>query len=80
MRPGQLIGADKHGFLVIHDEDQEWLLEAARFMDSNKCQTVIAAARHASGMSTREMLAAFDAAGDQFRKNAEARVRPLSTS
>src|SRR5690606_7026808 len=39
--PGQLIHADKHGFLVIPDEDQEKLLEAARFMDSNECKTMI---------------------------------------
>ncbi len=33
---------------------------------------MIAAARHASGMATAQMLDAFDAACEQFGKNAEA--------
>ena len=35
VKPGQLIHANKHGFLVIPDEEHEGLLDAARFMDSN---------------------------------------------
>jgi 4-hydroxy-4-methyl-2-oxoglutarate aldolase len=73
VRPGQLIHADKHGFLVIPPEDQERLLEAARFMDSNECKTMITAARHSSGMSTGQMLDLFDAACQQFSRNAEVR-------
>jgi 4-hydroxy-4-methyl-2-oxoglutarate aldolase len=64
--PGQLIHADKHGFLVIPDEDQEHLLEAARFMDSNECNTIIPAARAAAGKSTDELLADLDAATAAF--------------
>jgi len=56
VRPGQLIHADKHGFLVIPDEDQEGLLEASRFMDSNECNTVIPAARGAAGKPTAQVL------------------------
>jgi regulator of RNase E activity RraA len=37
IKPGQLIHADKHGFLVIPEEDQVKLLEAAAFMDKNEC-------------------------------------------
>lgn len=44
INPGQLVHADKHGFLAIPDEDVKNLLEASRFMDSNECNTVIAAA------------------------------------
>jgi len=73
VKPGQLIHADKHGFLVVPSEDQEMLLEAARFMDTNECQTMIAAARNVSGMSTEQMLDAFDAACERFASNAEAR-------
>ena len=73
VKPGQLIHADKHGFLVIPSEDQENLLEAARFMDSNECQTMIAAARHNTGMSTEQMLESFDAACRQFSRNTENR-------
>ena len=40
---GDLIHADKHGFLVIPEEDQPRILEAARFMDDNECDTVISA-------------------------------------
>jgi 4-hydroxy-4-methyl-2-oxoglutarate aldolase len=73
VRPGQLIHADKHGFLVVPPEDEERLLEAARFMDSNECQTMIEAARHAVGMSTEQMLDHLDAACLRFAQNAQAR-------
>lgn len=49
VRPGQLIHADKHGFLVIDEEDQAKLLDAARFMDANECQHLISTARSAAG-------------------------------
>jgi regulator of RNase E activity RraA len=75
IKPGQLIHADKHGFLAIPDEDQEDLLEAARFMDSNECNTVIAAARSASGKSTRRILAELDEAVAQFRQAAREKFR-----
>ena len=73
VKPGKLVVADKHGFLIIPEEDQGQLLEAARFMDSNECQTMIAAARNVSGMSTKEILRAIDTACDKFDKNTQAR-------
>ena len=57
VRPGDLIHADKHGFMAVPPEDQGRLLEAARFMDSNECDTVIPAARGATGQSSDEILA-----------------------
>ena len=33
VRPGQLIHADQHGFLVIPEEDEAKLEEATSFMD-----------------------------------------------
>jgi len=45
IQPGQLIHADKHGFLAIPKEDEAGLLEAAKFMDTNECNTTIAAAQ-----------------------------------
>jgi len=66
VRPGQLIHADKHGFLAIPAEDEARLLEAARFMDSNECRTLIAAARSAAGKTTEQALAALQAAGQAF--------------
>jgi len=73
VKPGQLIHADKHGFLVVPEEDQVRLLKAALFMDSNERQTMIAAARNASGMSIDQTLRAIDTACDKFAKNTEAR-------
>jgi 4-hydroxy-4-methyl-2-oxoglutarate aldolase len=66
VQPGQLIHADKHGFLVIPDEDQPQLLKASRFMDSNECNTFIQAARAAAGKSMDEVLADIDEATEQF--------------
>ncbi len=73
VQPGQLIHADKHGFLVIPPEDEARLLEAARFMDDNEGQTMIAAARDAAGRSMSELLQRFDAAALCFGQNAAAK-------
>ncbi len=64
--PGQLIHADKHGFLVIPSEDEKKLLEAALFMDSNECRSVIEAARCTTGLSLDEILAKFDQADREY--------------
>jgi len=69
IQPGQLIHADKHGFLAIPECDESRLLETARFMDSNECQTLIAAARNSQGKTTEEILQAIDRAGKEFSKN-----------
>ncbi|WP_127580121.1 RraA family protein [Paenibacillus koleovorans] len=69
VKPGQLIHADKHGFLVIPQEDEARLLEASVYMDGNECSTVIPAARGAAGKSYEELLAGIDAAGRQFGVN-----------
>lgn len=68
--PGQLVHADKHGFLAIPDEDVPRLLEAARFMDSNECNTVIAAARSVTGLETEEVLRRLDEASAEFGRAA----------
>ncbi len=71
IQPGQLIHADKHGFLAVPKEDEAKLLEAARFMDSNECNTVIPAARGAAGKSFEQVLKEMDAAGAAFGKAAK---------
>lgn len=71
IQPGRLIHADKHGFLVIPECDQGRLLEAARFMDSNECKTLIAAARNSQGKTTEETLRAIDRAAKEFIRNTE---------
>ena len=70
VQPGDLIHADKHGFLVIPAEDQQKLFEAACFMDANECSTVIAAARNTNGATTEEILTRLDAAALDFAQAA----------
>ncbi len=60
IKPGQIIHADKHGFLVIPDEDLRRLLEATRFMDSNECSTMIPVGRSAHGKSFKTVLEEFN--------------------
>ena len=71
IQPGQLIHADKHGFLAIPKEDEKELLEAAQFMDRNECETVIPAARNISGLSTEELLNQLDNGAKKFGKNTQ---------
>ena len=66
IEPGQLIHADKHGFLAVPPDDVARLLEAARFMDANECATVIAAARSCAGLPTDEALGRLEAAAAAF--------------
>lgn len=66
VRPGDLIHADKHGFLVVPPADQPRLLDAARFMDANECDTIIAAARDPAGKTTDEILRGIDEAAAAF--------------
>jgi len=68
IRPGALIHADKHGFLVIPSEDQRQLLAAARFMDANECRTLIAAGRDYSPQDLPQTLTRIEAAASQFRR------------
>lgn len=73
IQPGQLIHADKHGFLAVPREDELKVLEAARFMDSNECQTMIPAARDAAGRTSAEVLANFNTAAAKFSSAARAK-------
>ncbi len=72
IQPGQLIHADKHGFMAVPPGDEPRLLEAARFMDTNECQTVIAAACETTGRPTSEILDRLEAAAAKFRENCRA--------
>ncbi|HEY1049228.1 MAG TPA: RraA family protein [Prosthecobacter sp.] len=71
--PGDLIHADKHGFMVIPPEDQPKLLDAARFMDSNECETVIAACRNGSGKTTPELMTSIEDSISAFSANVRAK-------
>ena len=72
IEPGQLIHADKHGFLAVPAEDAPRLLEAARFMDANECRTVIPAARSMSGLTADEMVRKIAEASAAFQAAAKA--------
>lgn len=76
VRPGDLIHADKHGFLAVPEEDHLRLLDAARFMDSNECKTVIAAARSSTGKTVEEILAQMDDATAAFSRATKEKFRP----
>ncbi len=67
IKPGQLIHADKHGFLAIPEGEEEGLLKVATFMDANECNTTIAAARDAQGKPVQQILAEIDEAASRFR-------------
>jgi len=69
VRPGDLIHADKHGFLVVPPEDQSKLLDASRFMDANECETVIPVARSAAGQTTESVLTQLEESIRQFSTN-----------
>ena len=71
IQPGQLIHADKRGFLVFPKKDEKELLKAAQFMDQNECETVIPAARNTSGLPTEEILNQLDDRAKKFKKRRE---------
>lgn len=66
--PGQLIHADKHGFIAIPPGEEADLLKASIQMDINECETVIAAARSVHGLTSSEVVSQINAAGAEFGK------------
>lgn len=71
--PGDLIHADKHGFVAIPPEEQPGLLDAARFMDTNECVTMIAALQASVDCNAAEVLASMERSGAQAAKNVRAK-------
>ena len=71
VKPGQLVHADQHGFLIIPPEDEARLYEAAVFMDMNECNTIIQAARSSTGKSISQIIQSLDEATDEFHKAAQ---------
>ena len=55
VEPGQLIHADKHGFLAIPREDETKVLDAARFLDDNECDYLIPAVRDFAGLTPENL-------------------------
>jgi regulator of RNase E activity RraA len=56
VEPGQLIHADKHGFLAIPREDESMVLNSSIFADANECMTKIAASCSSVGKGLEEVL------------------------
>lgn len=79
IKPGQLVHADKHGFLVIPQEDEAKLLDATQFMDANECDTIISASRNLSGKSMTEALEALEDASQRFGEAAKAKFGNTKT-
>jgi len=79
IKPGQLIHADKHGFLAIPADEADILLEASRFMDANECKTVIKSARDTAGLSMDEILDRVNTASAEFRDAARKHFRSEKT-
>lgn len=69
VEPRQLVHADKHGFLVVRAEEEARLLEASRYLDSQECRTIIAAARDSAGLTSEQMLENFDRAASQYARS-----------
>jgi regulator of RNase E activity RraA len=75
VRPGDLIHADKHGFIVLAPEEQAGIVEAAAFMDANECNTVIPAARGSAGCTTDQVLERIGGAVAEFGANVRAKFQ-----
>ena len=75
VQSGQLIHADKHGFMAISKEEESQLLEAALFMDKNECDTVIPAARSVQGKTDQQILDQLGTASQAFQKAAQEKFK-----
>ena len=72
IRPGDLVHADLHGFLVIPEADRAGLAEAAAFLDAAERATLIpAAAAHRGPVAT--LPAALARANERFRERVQDR-------
>merc|ERR1711872_377953 len=60
VRPGQLIHADKHGFLVIPEADEKKLLAATEHMDRMERELVLLPGREGVGKQTKEIAEAME--------------------
>jgi 4-hydroxy-4-methyl-2-oxoglutarate aldolase len=73
--PGDLIHADKHGFLVLPPNERDGLLDAARFMDANECNTVMPVVRGSAGRGPFEVLEDLEASIAEFSKNVRGKFK-----
>jgi regulator of RNase E activity RraA len=71
VKQGQLLHADKHGFVAVPFGDEARLLEAARFMDQAECDTMIAAAKGSAGRLVQAWLPDFERSVEAFGQRAK---------
>lgn len=71
VRTGDLIHADKHGFMAIDPADFPHLLEATRFMDQNECDNLLNCSRAAAGMSKQAFVETYKKHLAQFKSDAD---------
>ena len=71
IHPGQLIHADKHGFLAITPDEAPMVLKAALKMDGNECDHVLPMVRDTAGKTVEEILQRFKHGGAAFRRAAQ---------
>jgi 4-hydroxy-4-methyl-2-oxoglutarate aldolase len=71
IQPGQLIHADQHGFLAIPEDEEEALLEAARFMDEIECRHKLPVTRDSSGLTREQLVKAIMAEDADFERAAQ---------
>ena len=71
IKPGDLIHADKHGFISIDPEDCDYLLEAVRFMDENECTNLLSLSRNATGLSKEQFVEEYSQRAKSFQSDAK---------
>jgi len=71
VKPGDLIHADKHGFICIDPEDCDHLLEAVRFMDENECNNLLSLSRNAAGLTPEKFVEEYGKRMKAFKKDAK---------
>ena len=77
VKPGDLIHADKHGFICIDPEDCDFLLEAVRFMDENECTNLLSLSRNAAGLPTEKFVEEYCQRIKDFQKDANTFFKQL---
>lgn len=66
IQPGQVIHADKHGFMAVPFGEEKGLLEASLFMDTNECENLISVARSTTGKPTEQIMKEIDEGAERF--------------
>ena len=71
VKPGDLIHADKHGFICIDPEDCDHLLEAVQFMDENECNNLLSLSRNARELTPQKFVEEYNLRIEAFQKDAK---------